>query len=106
MKIELELPEWAASLIEDGRDVYLYAGIESVARKLYGKPWEIKVVRCALCGKCCVDCECLVEKPGYKQPNGKWAMMCNLGEARPHNCSKIDGPEEFCSIRWDIANTK
>ncbi len=46
--IQLEVPEWA-----EGRHIYIFAGREVVARKLIDKPFEIKTVRCNLCGECC-----------------------------------------------------
>jgi len=106
VKITFEIPDWAVPLIEDGRDVYLYAGIEPIARKLPGQPVETKINQCALCGKCCGTCPDLEERQGYKQPNGEWAMMCKWNEARPHSCSKGNGTKGECSIVWDTANTK
>lgn len=95
MKIAFDLPDWA-----EGKNIRVFAGIEMVARVMVGRPPEIKVVRCGLCGKCCGDCEHLKERQGYKQPNGEWAMMCSLNEDRPQGCAHCDGFSEECQIRW------
>lgn len=103
MRITFDLPDWV-----DERHIRVFAGIEEVARKLKGRPPEVKVVRCILCGKCCVGCQYLKERKGYKQPNGKWAMMCSLNEGRPQSCANNDGFPEECSIVWqksDIVHT-
>ncbi len=99
--MKIEIPD---KFIEN-RHIRIFAGIEEIARKLKGGVIEIKTVRCSLCGKCCKNCSYLEERQGYKQPNGKWAMMCKLNEARPHNCSNSDGYEEDCSIVWQKLDT-
>jgi hypothetical protein len=49
MKIELELPEWC-----DERHIYILAGIEMAAFKLYGEQnFRVKTGRCSQCGQCC-----------------------------------------------------
>ena len=92
----MRLPDF----IEDGSAIRVFAGIEQVARKMPGQPWEVKVERCALCGKCCEACEYLKERPGYRQANGEWAMMCGLNTDRPQSCGNSDGFSEDCLITW------
>lgn len=98
MRIGIELPDWV-----EERNVYIFAGIEQVARKLKGQPLEVKIARCGLCGKCCGNCKDLEERQGYKQPNNKWAVMCKLSEARPFNCCTSDGVGmvKECFIEWE-----
>ena len=96
MKITFDLPDWV-----DERHIRVFAGIEQVARKLKDQPPEVKVVRCALCGKCCPNCDYLEERHGYKQPTGEWAKMCSLNEDRPQSCGNSDGFPEDCQITWE-----
>ena len=52
MKIELELPDWV-----EERSINILAGIELVAKKYPGQPWQVKTSRCISCGKCCIRIE-------------------------------------------------
>lgn len=96
MKVTLTLPDWV-----DTSTLRITHGMEEVARKLPNQPWEIKQVRCALCGACCKGCEHLEIREGYKQPNGEPANMCRLNANMPFVCSSgDDSGEEHCSIKW------
>lgn len=104
MKFVVDVPDWAL-----GRHLYLFAGIELVAMKMYGEDqmW-IKTDRCSMCGKCCGGfqkwyfpqdengiCTCLKEEEDGKQG-------CNLGVARPFYCAVADGQEKNsdCTVRY------
>lgn len=84
----------------EDRRISILAGVEEVARKMPGGPWQVKVGHCQFCGVCCGDCEHLVIKEGYPGPDG-WARMCALGWDRPTACTLGDDEgEEHCSIVW------
>lgn len=113
MKVELDLPDWA----DDGQAIRIFAGIELVAKKFMGKPWEVKTVRCNMCGECCT-----ISSPGWKEttvgvkkngrcvalipkPDEPGKFLCRLGSGRPFSCSAYAaGPddEDLCCIRWKI----
>lgn len=49
MRLVFDLPDWA-----DERHIYILAGVEMVAYKLYGEETiHIKKTRCNQCGQCC-----------------------------------------------------
>jgi hypothetical protein len=51
MKIEIEIPDWAAST-----RLLIIAGTECVAQKLPQDDfWQVKKIRCNRCGECCLD---------------------------------------------------
>lgn len=103
MRIELDLPDWA-----EGRHIYVMAGVEEVARKPPGRPWQIKTVRCDLCGGCC-------KKVGQnwrmgRDPETGWCarlrqagpeFYCDLGLMRPLACCVGEPQSEFCCIRFE-----
>lgn len=99
MKIELDLPEWT-----EERHIRIFAGLEEVARKLHGKPLEIKVARCSQCGECCKLDECphLVYSEGHK------GFLCKPEGSvyrRPFTCASGDNAgQPHCSIRWEKVN--
>lgn len=89
MRIELDLPDWV-----DERNIHIFAGIEEVARKHKDAPWEIKISRCSMCGRCCRklprsfpfrlengSCKYLIKEVGN---NDRW--LCGLKTQRPHGC--------------------
>ena len=101
----MDLPDRA-----NERNVYVMAGIELVARRMYGQEWQVKSVGCNLCGKCCqnlsddqpypievVDGQCihLQKEPG---DNDQW--VCALGLQRPFGCSVGEPETDYCSIEW------
>ena len=102
MKIELDLPDWT-----EERHIRIFAGLEEVARKLHGKPLEIKVGRCQQCGECCKrmaggPCNHLVYSDGHGnhrcKPNG-------IEYDRPFSCASGDGAgKPYCSVRWEKVN--
>ena len=100
MQINIEIDD---KYIE--RNLYIFAGIESVARNQNNKGWEIKTVGCSRCGKCCMG------KPvdwihGEKDGNCQHLnfraneYLCKLGSNRPFNCCVSDGWDDECDIRW------
>lgn len=51
MRIVLDLPDWV-----NERHIYVMAGIELAAYKLYGEDkFHIKTSRCSQCGECCMN---------------------------------------------------
>ena len=104
MKITFVIPDWAIPLVKE-RHLRLFAGLDPIARKMVGKQPESKMSPCALCGKCCVGCEDLKERQGYKQPTGEWAIMCERNEDRPQSCANSDGFPEDCQIVWEKSGT-
>jgi hypothetical protein len=107
MKIEVEIPEMEE---DEHRCIRVMFGIEERAKKYPGKPWEVKVVRCDLCGKCCMNvvdgwkwdkdpktgwCSHLVWNEGWK------GYLCDFGRARPFSCSTGDeANKDYCCIEW------
>ena len=93
MKIELGLPDWA-----DERGIYIFAGIEEVAKRTpdTGNKWVVKKNRCTQCGECCkrLNCEHLVAGAG--------GYECDLRQDRPFNCCIGDGGKG-CAITWKPA---
>lgn len=86
----LDLPNWV-----EGRRITILAGMEEVAHKIPGKPWEIKIKRCTNCGKCCRNCEYLEDYPVDKK-------ICGLAKKRgiPYHCLVGDGWLQECNITW------
>jgi len=91
MRISVELPDWC-----DERHIYILAGIELAAYKLYGEDIvHVKTGRCSQCGTCCSappkrfcfklnrDGSCVYL---HKSDDGKYTE-CKLGMARPTVCS-------------------
>ena len=94
MRVEVNLPDWV-----DERNVRIFAGIEEVAHRYAGKKWQVKKVRCNLCGKCCMDIpgpwiHGRDEKTGYckhlKYNEGWKGWLCDMGRNRPFACSGGD----------------
>lgn len=89
-KITIELPEWAQE-----RHIYILAGIEMVAFKLYGEDrLHIKTIRCCSCGDCCeglpVNGTLPVGSDGncsYLEKSVGGVRECSLGVYRPVGCS-------------------
>lgn len=108
MKIEIEIPDWAAE-----RDIYVMAGVEQLAFIPFNKNkiW-IKTERCNFCGKCCSNLTPLAPFPQTKQKgvcDHLYLNECSLGYMRPWSCSVSDphigGKEdekEWCSIRYEV----
>ena len=106
MKVTLDLPDWI-----DERNLYIFAGIEPVARRLVSvRQWEVKVKRCSSCGKCC---ENLGKSPFGDV--GRCQMLktvgkggeCIMGVHRPHGCS-VSQPYDIkeCAIKWQPIGQK
>jgi len=103
MKITLEIPDWTSE-----RDIYIFAGIESVAYKKFdGDKFNVKTSRCDMCGKCCADPPLKFKKvDGMCEYYNKYTG-CSLGILRPFGCSVgdpyINGDSdvaEYCSIGY------
>lgn len=106
-RITIELPEWAQE-----RHIYILAGIEMVAYKLYGEDiLHIKTVRCRLCGDCCEGLPIGGILP--VKPNGNCSYLgesvggvreCSLGVYRPIGCSvglqKRNHPK--CAVEYKV----
>ena len=100
MKIEIEIDDCYVK-----RNIWVFAGMEPVARRLSGKEWEVKVESCVRCGLCCAA---IRENHPLGTPNGCMHLhehMCGLGIFRPHGCAIADGWQvgvETCSVTWKI----
>ena len=89
MKLVIELPDWA-----EERHIYVMAGIEMLAYKLYGEDViNIKAIRCIQCGKCCMDLKVgmglPIDEKGtciHLEKIGQ-VYECGLGVHRPYMCS-------------------
>jgi hypothetical protein len=107
MKITLELPDWC-----DERHIYIFAGIELAAVKIYGEDhFKVKEGRCNQCGECCVDSQwtaCFDKEKGYCEHLEILGeeRRCKLGTMRPFSCSTGDpmtlpeGPWVKCCITY------
>jgi len=118
MKITLDLSRFAGADELDRRHIRVFGGIEEIAKKYKGEPWQIKVGRCQMCGTCCTEvadtwkwgknpetgaCLQLIEREGMPgpSPNG-WAMLCRLALGRPFSCSAGDNAgQDHCSVVWE-----
>lgn len=90
MKIELDLPDWAAD-----RHIYVLAGIELVAYKFLDGEWHIKTGRCSMCGKCCERLKCKhLKKDGEKK-------ICDRGLGRPFSCCVGVVQPDGCTEKYD-----
>jgi hypothetical protein len=100
VKIELEIPEWAA-----GGRLIILSGVELVASKV---PWEdywlVKEKRCERCGLCCFD---YPPTPFGHTDEGHCKMLvlgrgdiweCKAGTDKPYRCLRDPFDVEDCSI--------
>jgi hypothetical protein len=107
MKISLEIPD---DCVEDfkERHLYVFAGIDLVARKPKGGEWNIKVSKCSQCGKCCSD---LTERHPFPAVDGKCIhlinpsgygkkMICRLGICRPFACAISNPAKDYCTVKY------
>jgi len=81
MKINIEIPD---EIIEEGRAIYVMAGIERIAYKLpWEENWHVKISRCSGCGLCCkkVNCEFLLENNACGKA-GMRPFLCCISEPR------------------------
>lgn len=104
MKLTIDLPDWC-----DERHIYIMAGIEMAAYKLYGEDVvNIKTVRCAACGSCCRNLSRYlpdVAERGDCIHLGTRGIdnECGLSEQRPFLCStgmQHKGLTPKCSIEY------
>ena len=113
--LEIPLPEFVDL---EQRDIHVVWGREVVARKLRGKPVEIKMIRCSLCGKCCMNLDPKVHfypiKPDGTCIHLKWETITHKdgkvekgwfcrhprGDAVPFSCCIGRGIEEECAIEF------
>jgi hypothetical protein len=105
MKIEIEIPDKYAE-----RNIYVFAGIEVVAKKEIGKYWEVKVESCSMCGKCCMDLPpnhpLGLTDDGHcvhltKEKEGVY--ICGMRLHRPLGCCITDPTwREDCSIKHEV----
>lgn len=103
MKIEVEIPDEYSK-----RNLYVFAGVEVVAKNQQGKGWEVKTRKCSRCGECCLRID---ERHPLGLANGcahllrdPSEQLCGLGIFRPHGCAIADGEQmrvETCTVRWE-----
>lgn len=105
MKVEIDLPNWV-----EKRTIYIFAGIEVIAKKLHEQPWQIKTERCSYCGKCCMNVPDNWSM-GKNKETGHCAhlifranqWLCGLKANCPFSCCTEDGGDD-CSIKWEEIN--
>ncbi len=101
MKINIDLPNWV-----EERHIRIFAGIEEVAKKYKGKPWQIKTTRCNMCGECCMNVPKnwrfgKDKKTGWCKKLVYYANEYRCGIDRPFTCCAGDhADEDYCSIKW------
>lgn len=101
--IDLEIPDFPD---QEKRTIFLFAGINCIARKPAGQPWQIKTGHCTMCGKCCSS----FKKDKHVPPvvNGKCMHLqtkgrhvrCGLGIYRPFACGIAEMPIEGCTVKF------
>lgn len=107
MKIEVEIPDWV-----EERHIRIFAGIEEVAKKYHGQPWQVKVSRCNMCGTCCRNVpdnwrHGKDSKTGWCANLVYYANEYRCGIDRPFTCCAGDFTgEDFCSVKWKEVNEK
>jgi len=103
MRIAVDVPDCYVK-----RNIWVFAGMEPVARRRAGGEWEVKVEQCSRCGQCC---EAIREDHPLGTPDGcrflkrsPGEQMCGLTIFRPHGCAIADGHQigvETCAVRWE-----
>lgn len=101
MKIELEVPDWAA-----GKHLRVFAGMEMVAVRPLDKEWLIVQQKCTQCGKCCQDVgdDWIFGTLGgacvHFEPT-KEGGVCGLKGHRPFACccDPYKGGPEYCQVK-------
>lgn len=91
MKIEIELPDFVSN---DARLLVL-SGVNTVARKKPGEPWEIKSGQCSMCGRCCPNCD-------HLEPYAS-GYQCGLKLMFPYRCMIVSGVDlgiKECTATW------
>jgi hypothetical protein len=116
MKIEIEIPDWAAE-----RHLFIFAGIELLAYKKYGDDFiSVKKERCNFCGACCENLPQDIHVPIDEKGTCKNLVTygntkeCKLGQERPWLCNISDpilykwndGREEKCCVKYDRIKVK
>jgi len=100
MKIEIDINDKYI-----GRDLWVFAGMVPVARKLQSiGVWQVKTKSCRRCGKCCMainEKHPLGTKTGcrYLQDCGS-EFLCGLGYFRPFGCAAADNTIDECGVIW------
>jgi hypothetical protein len=100
MMLNIDLPDWI-----EGKELFIMAGMETVAHKHIGKEWMVKTSRCSSCGACCenlpikgVDgekgvCNYLVSVDGKR--------ICELGICRPFFCCVVPCKLPECTQSYE-----
>ena len=91
VKIDLEIPN---EMIEEGRAIYIMAGMETIAYKNnYEDFWMVKTSKCSSCGRCCKRIDC----PELTEDN-----LCGKNVMRPFLCC-ISDPKNIpeCTIKYE-----
>lgn len=103
VKVVMELPDWTKE-----RHLRILAGIEEVAKKLKGKPWQVKDGRCNQCGVCCKNVPKnwrmgIDRETGWCQYLKYYANEYRCNTDRPFNCCVGDeAGEDHCPITWKV----
>jgi len=106
--IDVNIPDWAK-----GRNLRIFAGIELLAYKRpTDEKWHVKVSRCNMCGKCCMnlpDYHYLREWRDPETGNCKYlekrgdTYECKLGMGRPFACCMSNPSRiEECSEKFEV----
>lgn len=81
MKLTVDLPDWV-----EGKNLYVFAGMELAAYKPVGQSLMVKDSRCSVCGRCCTTkhgrCEHLTDRG-----------ECGLKINRPFACGLTGHPK-------------
>ena len=102
--MKIDLPDWT-----ENRNIYVFSNFELAARKMVGKKWEIKTVRCIHCGNCCKNLDDGHKRKGIlpitaegdcanleQRKNGWWCKY-----HIPISClTSNPSPERNCPMEW------
>jgi hypothetical protein len=104
-----ELRQWLIELNPEyeKRDIFIFTGIDIAVRyfKVNGH-WEIKMVDCSRCGKCC---SLMTGKSfPFSTPQGCSHLiksgpehLCGLSYFRPNGCAVAEMNLEECTVKWE-----
>ena len=101
MKVEIDINDKYAI-----RDIWVFAGMEPVARKYkHNGYWEIKVSECSRCGECCKqirESHPLGTENGCKHLLDQGSeYLCEMAYYRPFGCAVGELPLDSCTVKWE-----